>query len=166
MCVHRGWEVAGFSKRRPEPPARAGPGTQCSSQGLLWTSVCTPSPAGRARPRCQSEGRLGRRAEREAGHWLRAGQGHGKDQSWRQGGKGDRVGGEGKAMQTGAWVGPGGSEERGTSWSFSPVLEKSNSDRRSLLSQGLSDLQGGGLGLWDNKIRGRGRALGHLFLGH
>lgn len=37
MCVHRAWEVAGFSKRRPEPPAWAGPGTQRSSQGLLRT---------------------------------------------------------------------------------------------------------------------------------
>lgn len=102
MCVHRGWEVAGFSKRRPEPPAQAGSGTPCSSQDLLQIQSTHNHhpPLGDGGPGARQRGN--REEGSEGGHWLKAGQGQGKDPSWRQGGR------EGQVAQTGSWVGQGG----------------------------------------------------------
>lgn len=63
-CVHRAWEVAGFSKRRPEPPAQAGPGTQHSSQGLLRAPCAQPRQLEETGPGASQSG-VGRRSEKE-----------------------------------------------------------------------------------------------------
>ena len=92
--------MAGFSKRRPEPLARAGLGTSCSSQDLLQTQSAHNRHPGEGGPAARR--RDDREEGGEGGPWLRAGQGHGKDQSWRQGRRGGQV------AQTGSWVGLGG----------------------------------------------------------
>lgn len=43
MCVHRAWEAAGFSKRRPEPPAQAGPGTSTPPKACCRLTVHSPA---------------------------------------------------------------------------------------------------------------------------